>query len=96
MSLTLIFCRPETGAGSTGADYRQDVSTQLTHLGHRQDGFCSTGLFIPPSHTRRKEHRAPLHQLKRLVSVTLSLYCVCEIGHSLICVLILACVLVQP
>lgn len=60
-----VFCRPETGVGGTGADYRQDVGTQLTHLRHWQDGFCSPGLFIPPSHTYRKGHRAPLHQPKR-------------------------------
>lgn len=90
-----VFCRPETGAGSTGADHRQDVSTQLPHLRHRQDGFCSAGLFIPPSHTCRKEHRAPLHQPKRSGLINLTLYCTCEMWNSVICILILACVLVQ-
>lgn len=90
-----VFCRPETGAGSAGADHRQDVGTQLTHLRHRQDGFCSAGLFIPSSHTCRKEHRASLHQSKRSGLINLTLYCTPEMGFSLIYLLISARVPVQ-
>lgn len=68
-----VFCRPETGAGSTRANYRQDVGTQLAHLRHRQDGFCSAGVVIPPCHTCRKEPRAPVHQPERSAVIHLIL-----------------------
>ena len=66
---TLVSCRPEAGAGGTGADDRQDVGAQLAHLRHRQDGLCCAGVLITACHTCREGLRAPLHQLKRSASL---------------------------